>query len=520
MKVESVIISFIFSILCKLQDAYEKSFTHSLLEGFASKFKNFLEYSLIWRFIRKKGKIAQSWENSYTLGLLNKLINLPSSLLRRVYIKYQKIFDASIFIRVLKFFVSKYTLILGACLIITVIIPDSYWYNKYSVMMALVLVLLFLIKTILEDKQSFKIKTLELPIFIFWLSVILGTVNSVIPRLSLSYLLLYVISAIFLILIISSSSFFKELNIMVDLLLVGVTFTALYGIYQWKFIGIPVNPSITDTRLNPGLSRISSTMGNENVYGELLVLTLPFFVTAIINAKTLIKRLVFSAMIIPVVIALFLTGSRSAWISFAVSIFVFVFLINRKLLPLAILAGALAVPLLPDVIYRRIMTLFNPNENSLNYRSLIIRHVKPMLMDYWVSGVGLGINAFSSVFKRYLSFGLTSAVHTHNLYLQIWLEAGILSIASFIWFLFRLFKNSVTRIFKHVGQSDAKNTLIAGVSALFGILVMGLADHVWFYNRLMLMFWVVVGIILTCLNILGKEGEYSEGSHPQTNESN
>jgi putative inorganic carbon (HCO3(-)) transporter len=512
LRVESVIISFIYSILLKLQDAYNRSFTHSLLEGFAAKAKGYFEHSIIWGFARRKGKIAEAWENSLVLKVLENLINLPLKLLRPVYLKFEKVFCASIVTKILKLLSNQFTFILGICLAITVIIPDQRWYNKYSVIMFLLLTILFIIKTIIQDQQQFNFKPIELPLFIFGFLVILSTVNSVLPKTSLSYLILYLVSFMLLMLIVSSASSFRELDSMIEILLLGVTFTALYGIYQWKIIGIPVNPSITDTRLSPGLSRISSTMGNENVYGGLLVLTIPFFISSIINAKTLIRRLFFCALFLPVLLALFLTGSRSAWISFAASIFVFIFLKNRKLIPLALLVGVLSIPMLPDPIYRRIMTLFNPHDNSAKYRTLIFEHAKPMLMDYWTTGVGLGSDTFTSIFKRYLSFKLPTAAHTHNLYLQLWLEMGILGIISFLWFLFRLLKNSAIRVFSK-GQDDIKNILIAGTSALSGILVMALADHIWFYNRLMLLFWAVAGIVLACQNILNNEVDTGEGSY-------
>jgi putative inorganic carbon (HCO3(-)) transporter len=514
LRIESVIISFMYSILCKLQDAYHRSFTHSLLESFATKTKRYFDHSIIWNFARRKGKIAQGWEDSLVLKVLTSLINLPSKLLRPVYLKFEKVFSASIIIKILNLLLSPFTFILGICLAVIVAIPDHRWYNKYSVIMLLFLTVLFTIKTIIQHQQQFNLKPLELPLFIFGVSVIFAAINSALPKTSLSYLILYAVAFMFLILIISSISSFRELDSMIEVLLLGVAFTALYGIYQWKIIGIPVNPSITDTRLSPGLSRISSTMGNENVYGELLVLTIPFFISSILNSKTLVKRLFFGALFVPVLLALFLTGSRSAWISFAASIFVFIFLKNRKLIPLALLVGVLSIPMLPDSIYRRIMTLFNPHDNSAKYRTLIFEHAKPMLMDYWTTGVGLGSDTFTAIFKRYLSFKLPTAAHTHNLYLQLWLELGIVGIISFMWFLFRTLKNSLIRVFsKDQKQDSVKNVLIAGTSALSGILVMALADHIWFYNRLMLMFWVVVGIVLACQNILNNEVETSESSY-------
>ena len=231
---------------------------------------------------------------------------------------------------------------------------------------------------------------------------------------------------------------------------------------------------------------------------------MPFFWTAIINSRTLLKKALFAVLFVPVMVSLLLTGSRSAWISFAVSVLVFVFFKNKKLIPVMIILGILSIPLLPQPIYDRLMTLSNPNDSSASYRKAILETAMPMLRDYWVTGVGLGTDAFIAIYKRYMSFKLKTVAHTHNLYLQVWLEAGIVALISLIWFVLRLFKKCALSIFNRTDKY-INNILIAGLASLAGILVMGLADHVWFYNRIMLIFWADVGVILAGLSIIASK---------------
>ncbi len=50
-----------------------------------------------------------------------------------------------------------------------------------------------------------------------------------------------------------------------------------------------------------------------------------------------------------------------------------------------------------------------------------------------------------------------------------------------------------------------KYTIIAGISSLAGILVVGVAEYVWYYPRVMVIFWVVVGLLLAALNLTGSK---------------
>ena len=54
-------------------------------------------------------------------------------------------------------------------------------------------------------------------------------------------------------------------------------------------------------------------------------------------------------------------------------------------------------------------------------------------------------------------------------------------------------------------DNNINNILIAAVSGLSGLLIMGFADHIWFYNRILFMFWVIVAIIISSIKILNME---------------
>ncbi len=80
-----------------------------------------------------------------------------------------------------------------------------------------------------------------------------------------------------------------------------------------------------------------------------------------------------------------------------------------------------------------------------------------------VWGSGLGTNVFMRVVNTYHQYTKATPLHTHVLYLQIWIEMGIIALLSFLWFIYRTIKNSI--ICMAESTKEMKNILIAGVSA-------------------------------------------------------
>ncbi len=499
---KSLILNYIYKFIIKISNSFSKSATLALTKKIVERIKLYFCHSKICRFLKGPDYLEKLWLNSIACSSFSKILNIPVRQSRKIYLKYEEAFNHSYGFKLMKWFLERFEIIIGLVLIITMIIPDNKWHSVYGIIITVLLSLMFLIKTIIEPSEFISVETLDFTFILFIITVFMATITSLFPSDSLNYFAYYAISLITVIIIVNSIKKVEDLNRIIELIIIGIFFTALYGIWQWKVVGIEVNPSLTDISVNQGMAgRVYSTMGNPNVYGELLVLIMPFWGAMIFNAKSFKKKAFFAILFIPMLVILLKTGSRSAWIAFAFAIFVFVFFKNKKLLPFIILAGILAIPMLPSSIYKRILTIFNPNDTSLKYRKQILEPAIPMLRDYWFSGVGLGNKVFNVIYKRYKSFMLKTVAHTHNLYLQVWLEAGFAAIISFIWLMFRIIRKSMIAIFEKKDE-DINNILIAAISGLLGLMVMGFADHIWFYNRILFMFWVVVALVFSAFKLL------------------
>ena len=498
---ESLILSSIYGFVAFLFSKFKQGYIYNFFDTLGKKFNYLLMNSIFWSYFFSYDKLDLYWKNSFFNKLVSFVLNLPTKLLRFINDKFYNILKHSFIYKFLVFLSNHFTILFGFVLIFTMMVPDHRWYNIYGVLTVFGLLFIFLIKTAINKDYDFNMSNVDISIIIFMIAIKLSFILSIFPKDSLNAFIYFVITFLALVLLINSTDKTSNLEILTNFLVIGAFLTALYGIYQWKVVGIEVNPSLTDITVNQGMSgRVFSTMGNPNVYGELLVLTMPFFIVCILNTKNLLYKLGYLLGFLITLVVLLKTGSRSAWVAFAFAIGTFIFFKNKKLLPIFILMGIFLVPFLPDSIYRRMLTIFNPNDSSLQYRKQILEPALPMLNDYWFTGVGLGSNTFNAIYKRYKSFTLKTVAHTHNLFLQIWLESGIIALLSFLWMGFRLIKKT-TFVIKNSEDTKLANIAIGALSAIAGIIVMGFADHIWFYNRILFIFWIMVAVILASYKI-------------------
>ncbi len=476
----------------------------SFFKKLASKVEKLNEGSAILDYLDHSDPIDLKWEQSKINQILSWIFNLPIRLFRALGDRIGPAMDESAIINRVTILSQHLVHVLGVGLFIILVIPDHRWHNAYSLMFMVGLFLLYLLLSYRNRTYDLSLTALDSPVVILFIIFGLSAVFSLYPHASKTTAILYFNT--FLILLLSANYLRKtiDIEIFVHYLIMGLIFTALYGIYQWKVVGIEINPSFTDVTVNRGLSgRVFSTMGNPNVYGEALVLLMPLILSTILNTKQNLLKLFYAGGFLLSLVILLKTGSRSAWIAFAVAMGTFIYFKDKRWIPVFIVLGILLIPFLPASIYNRILSTFNSNDSSLKYRKLILQPTLPMLRSYGLTGIGLGTDAFKIVFERFKTFNLKTVSHTHHLFLQLWLESGIMALLTFLWMGFRLVKK-VRYMRKFYPDRHLTNLSVGALAGIAGVVIMGFADYIFFYHRVFLIFWLNVAIILCSYQILNK----------------
>lgn len=280
--------------------------------------------------------------------------------------------------------------------------------------------------------------------------------------------------------------------------IISASIVALYGIYQYFFLKISTSMSWVDLSQFPELqTRVYSTLENPNVLAEYLVLVIPLVIAILWVSKGLCQKAAAAGAFGIMSVCLVLTFSRGAWVGMAAAILVFSLMKAPGLFIAAILLAMISPAFLPPVVVHRAASIGDLEDSSTAYRIPIWIAAARIIADYWFTGVGLGLAAFSKIYRDYMIAG-TYALHTHNLFLQIAAEMGIFGVIAFIW----LAGSGFSRGFYGVKGKSKSSFLTAGViAALSGHLLHGSFEYIWYSPKVVLAFWMTLGTISGLSNL-------------------
>ncbi len=275
----------------------------------------------------------------------------------------------------------------------------------------------------------------------------------------------------------------------VTVLILSACLVSLHGVYQY-IVGVPMDPAWVDKENYAELTtRAYSTFGNPNVMGEYLVVLTSLSVAMLWKAKGFFKKTFFLGTTLLLAVGLLTTGSRGAMIGLAFSAFVFALFAEHRLLPFGAMVAAAIPFVMPASMWDRLMGAFTGTDSSTKYRMSIYGACFKMVNDYLLAGIGVG--AFAAVYPRYV-YSASNAYHSHNLFLQVLLELGVLGFVPFMLLLFFW----AQRLYRTIALDKTRGRFLPGVvlSGMAGLLVQGLTDHLWFNYRIVLLFWLIIGI--------------------------
>lgn len=289
------------------------------------------------------------------------------------------------------------------------------------------------------------------------------------------------------------------------LIVISTGIVAILGVLEDGMIG----SSIVDMSLFSDIgARISAFLGNPNMLAAYLVIVLPIALGEVVVAGRWSTRLWYIFCSLAIGVCVVMTLSRAAWLGMAVAIVAFLLACDLRTGWLAVGAAA-TVPIwigfVPDSFTRRLTSTLAISDGDLMYRMNIWRGVTRMIGDHLISGVGVGEEAFKNAYVLYAVSGTEAAVHSHNLYLQVILELGIVGIVILALVMIMFAQRCSSEISNLKRGSKTRIMISAGFSGICGVLVMGLTDYVWYDYRVFLIFWAVMALTVALARINEKE---------------
>jgi O-antigen ligase len=168
--------------------------------------------------------------------------------------------------------------------------------------------------------------------------------------------------------------------------------------------------------------RVFSTMQNPNMLAEYLILLLPLLFALVAMPGRPLRSFGMLLATGVVVCCLILTWSRGAWLGVLIGGLLLLLLMGHRSLSYLLLSAlpvAAGLHYLPEKMLRRFGSIGSAADSSIRYRVYLWDGVGNMLRDHWFAGVGVGESAFCEVYSQYALPGIATAMHSHNLYLQL-----------------------------------------------------------------------------------------------------
>jgi len=377
--------------------------------------------------------------------------------------------------------------------------PGPLWRNQYALILSFLLFGATLLDSWNSDRLPFRVRDLSLGLVGFMLACLLAVFQAENRNEAMRVFCFYLSAFLLCMSLVGTVTNRGRLVSVLGFIYLTLVLTGLLAIWQ-RIVGVEASASLTDLNMNAGMpGRVYSTLENPNNYAEFIVLTFPVslvFCAGIVDRRW--KTICTASLVIPIA-ALLMTYSRSSWVSFALAAVVFLALWDKRLLPLVVVAAVVALPILPDSIFNRILTIGNTADSSNAYRLYIWDSGLQMIRDYGLTGIGLGPVNFIPLYAQYCDPAASVAYHCHMLYLEVWLEMGILGIVSFGMFYLGLIRRGI-RAMKHADPL-LRYVLIAAVSSLAGVSFVSAVEYIWFYPRVLFAFFILVGVTLAAVKL-------------------
>ena len=464
----------------------KQSFIYQLFISISNWFDKIFSQSFLVNLFIKDVDNEEKENQTIFVRVLNKIIEL----LRRVFakLKLDKLLDNSIF--------TKPIIWLSLTVFLTPFLP-----TMVCIAMILFTGVTLGLKLLTTPNMKLKYSKVNVWLLIFILIVGITAFTSISLEESLNIALVMIAFAFSYFIIINTIENKKQFKSLLYLFVIAAALSAVYGIYQYIF-GDVYSQAWLDAEMFEDIKmRVYSTFENPNVYGEYLILAIPIAVSLFWTEKGFWKKAFLLGIVAITTLAMVLTFSRGCWLGILLALAILAVIIDRRFIILGLI-GLMCLPfVLPDTIIQRFTSIGDMSDSSTSYRVYIWMGSLAMLKDYWFSGVGLGETSFNTIYPLY-SYNNIQAPHSHNLYLQIVSQFGILGLIMFLGVVYNFYKEATISMLKK------KNIILAGIIAgMTGFFLESMFDYTWYNYRVILIFWMV----LAFGTVASKLGENESG---------
>lgn len=351
----------------------------------------------------------------------------------------------------------------------------------------------FFVRALTNKKFTFKFGLPEFLVSLMIVIYMLCAFTSYAPVKSVQIFAIYLVFMGFYFVVVNTIKTKKQFFDLISTITVSSFFVCMYGIMQYVFDWDVAQAWMDEEMFTDIKMRIYATLENPNVLGEYILLTLPLAIGLMWSKKGVLAKLFYGGVSAVLFVALILTFSRGCWIGLMLSAAIFVTFVAGKLWGLLLIALPVVPFVLPESIINRFLSIGDMKDSSTSYRVYIWLGTLLLLKDFWISGIGLGTEAFTKIYPFY-SYSAIVAPHPHNLFLNVLVETGAAGIVLFVLICIVLFKRLSKTAYLAGEKSQTKTIAVSIASAVAGFLLQGMFDNCFYNYRVFMIFWLILAI--------------------------
>ncbi len=248
------------------------------------------------------------------------------------------------------------------------------------------------------------------------------------------------------------------------------------------------------------LHRISSSFVHSNDFGAYLIVFTTMLLSLFFTKKQPFKKRVLILFVsLPFIWCLRATGSRGAWLGFAIA-FIFMAMLKSKRLVVAILIALIISPFfVPVSIKSRFSDLKTYSTHGTTWERLRLWQGTAAMVKAHPF-LGFGVNTYTKNFPEFRPKDYPDAIYTHNSYLHMAAEIGIVGAGIFLLFLGVILLSSA-KAFKRLKKGPTRDFAIGTLAGTAGFLAHSGVDTHFYSVTLSAFMFLCLGLIIAFRNL-------------------